>query len=248
LIVAVSAPLAFLLAIRYNPASNRSGEKMTGTEVRSAPGLHHEAALAAAGFRLIAGVDEAGRGAWAGPLIAAAVVLPPASNGTTDRLLADLAGVNDSKQLSPRQREALLGPIARHAVAIGIGQVEALELDAIGLGAANRLAWQRAIAALPQAPDYLLLDAFRLPALATPQTAIVRGDGESLSIAAASIVAKVTRDRLLAALDRAHPAYGFARHKGYGTVAHHAALRAHGPCAAHRRSFAPLRALAAGTP
>ncbi|MGN6359816.1 MAG: ribonuclease HII [Thermomicrobiales bacterium] len=221
---------------------------MTGTATRAAPGLHHEAALAAAGFRLIAGVDEAGRGAWAGPLLAAAVVLPAVENGTADQLLADLAGVNDSKQLSHRQREALLLPIMQHAVAVGIGQVEADELDAIGLGAANRLAWRRAIAALPQPPDHLLLDAFRLPALATPQTAIVRGDSESLSIAAASIIAKVTRDRLLATLDRAHPLYGFARHKGYGTAMHQAALRAHGPCAAHRRSFAPLRALAAGTP
>ena len=209
------------------------------------PGLAREAALASAGYRAIAGVDEAGRGAWAGPLVAAAVILPDL--GATDEaaLLARLRGVRDSKLLDAARRAALLTSIEAVARAIGVGWVPAAELDRIGLGAANRLAWARAVAALTPAPDYLLLDAFRLPASPLPQTPIVRGDRDCLSIAAASIVAKVTRDRALVALDRDSPAYGFGRHKGYGTAIHHAALREHGPCAEHRRSFAPLRALAA---
>jgi ribonuclease HII len=210
-----------------------------------APGLAHECALAARGYHAIAGVDEAGRGAWAGPLVAAAVILPdPAATGEA-ALLARLAGVRDSKTLDHARRERLLTVIERVARAIGVGWVEAEELDRIGLGAANRVAWERAVAALPIAPDYLLLDAFRLPTSALPQEPIVRGDRDCLSIAAASIVAKVARDRVLAALDARFPPYGFGRHKGYGTTAHHAALCEYGPCPEHRQSFAPLRALAA---
>jgi ribonuclease HII len=207
------------------------------------PGLAHEWALAGRGHHAVAGVDEAGRGAWAGPLVAAAVVLPtPACRADAD-LLACLAGVRDSKTLSAEQRERLVQPILAVARGVGIGSVPADEIDRIGLGAANRLAWARAVAALPLVPDHLLLDAFRLPGVPTPQTPLVRGEQESLSIAAASIVAKVHRDRLLCLLDGEFPHYGFARHKGYGTAAHQAALLEHGPCPVHRYSFGPVNAV-----
>ncbi len=208
------------------------------------PGLARERALCGEGYRAVAGVDEAGRGAWAGPLIAAAVVLPPVDDANLARLADRLRGVRDSKLLSPRQRAALVGAIAAVAPGVGIGRVEAAEVDRIGLGEANRLAWRRAVAALPSPPDFLLLDAFPLPGAPARQAAIVRGDRECLTIAAASVIAKVARDDLLTALDACFPAYGFGRHKGYGTPEHHAALLRHGPCPEHRHSFAPLRALA----
>jgi len=214
----------------------------------TAPGVARESALAAAGFRAIAGIDEAGRGAWAGPLVAAAVILPDLAATGAAALLSALEGVRDSKTLAAPRREELLTNIGAVACGIGVGVVPATELDRIGLGAANRLAWTRALDNLPFAADFLLLDAFRLRESPLPQEPIIRGDRHCLSIAAASIVAKVTRDRLLVALDSDFPAYGFARHKGYGTAAHHAALRAHGSCVAHRHSFAPLRALAALAP
>lgn len=216
-----------------------------GQRCAVAPGLAREAALAAQGYRAIAGIDEAGRGAWAGPLVAAAVILPDLASADEAALLTELAGVRDSKTLAAPRRVALLATIERVARGIGVGAVPVAELDQIGLGAANRLAWARALAALPLPADFLLLDAFRLPSSPLPQEWIVRGDRHCLSIAAASIVAKVTRDRALVALAEEFPAYGFARHKGYGTAAHHTALRAHGPCTEHRHSFAPLRALAA---
>lgn len=209
-----------------------------------APGLMHETLLVEQGYRAIAGVDEAGRGAWAGPLVAAAVILPDLHETDAAALLAQLQGVRDSKLLDAARREALLTTIEATARAIGVGWVPATELDTIGLGAANRLAWDRAVAGLSISADYLLLDAFRLPSSLLPQTPIVRGDRECLSIAAASIVAKVSRDRAMIALNQRFPDYGFGRHKGYGTAAHHAALRAHGSCVEHRQSFAPLRALA----
>jgi ribonuclease HII len=214
----------------------------------TAPGLAREAALAERDFRAIAGIDEAGRGAWAGPLVAAAVILPDLRETDAAALLVALDGVRDSKTLAAPRREELLGTITAVARGIGIGVIPAPELDRIGLGAANRLAWLRALEALPFAADFLLLDAFRLKESPLPQESIIRGDRHCLSIAAASIVAKVTRDRMMVALDADFPAYGFARHKGYGTAAHHAVLRAQGSCVAHRHSFAPLRALAECTP
>jgi ribonuclease HII len=207
------------------------------------PGLAHEWALSGGGCLAVAGVDEAGRGAWAGPLVAAAVVLPPPTCPDDAALLACLAGVRDSKAPSAGQRERLIPAILAAARGVGIGCVESAELDRIGLGAANRLAWLRAVAALPLTPDHLLLDAFRLPGVQLPQTPLVRGEQESLSIAAASVVAKVHRDHLLRTLDAEFPHYGFARHKGYGTAAHQAALLEHGPCPIHRRSFAPVIAV-----
>jgi ribonuclease HII len=211
---------------------------LTATEPPRAitPSLAHERELAGRRFRAVAGVDEVGRGAWGGR--------PPGAPARgAPRLLRRLNGVRDSKLLAPARREELLGAIEAVAAGIGIGAVSADELDWLGLGEANREAMRRAVAALPCPADFLLLDAFPLPGHPAPQRAIVRGDQECLSIAAASIVAKVTRDRALVALGLDYPAYGFDRHKGYGTPDHHAALRHHGPSPQHRLSFAPLRAL-----
>lgn len=203
------------------------------------PDLRHEYALAGQGFTRIAGLDEAGRGAWAGPVVAGAVILP------LDRfdLAHALRGVNDSKQLTPAGREALLPVIVETALAVGLGHATQDEIDALGIVPATRRAMQRALDALTVAPDALLVDGRALLASALPCLALVRGDQQSLSIAAASIVAKVTRDRFMDSLDEVFPQYGFRQHKGYGTPLHQGALRHFGPCAAHRLTFAPLRAL-----
>lgn len=201
---------------------------------KSGPTLEGERLWWSHGARFVAGVDEVGRGALAGPLIAAAVVLPE-----DEALLALLAGVTDSKVLAAAQRDAWCEVIQRHALAIGIGVVESIELDDVGLGAANRMAMERAVFDLSFEPDVVMLDA-AVTELPMPQVGLIDGDARCLSIAAASIVAKVTRDRLMIELDRAEIRYGFAVHKGYGTAAHLAALREHGPCSAHRRCFAPV--------
>jgi len=181
------------------------------------------------GFRRVAGVDEAGRGPLAGPLLAGAVVLSHA-----------VPGLDDSKRLTEARREALFEELLAGGHAIGVGLVEAEELDRIGVQRANYTAMARAVAALAPPPDFLLVDGFNLPGMAQPCLRIVKGDQRSLSIAAASIIAKVTRDRRMAELEREYPGYGFGQHKGYGTAAHLAALAALGPCREHRRSFAPL--------
>jgi len=201
--------------------------------------LRHEYALASQGFVRIAGLDEAGRGAWAGPVVAGAVILP------LERfdLAHALHGVNDSKQLTPAERETLLPLIVETAVAVGVGHASQDEIDARGIVAATRQAMQRALDALAVAPDALLVDGRALPGFTLPCLALVRGDQQSLSIAAASIVAKVTRDHFMDSLDEVFPQYGFREHKGYGTPLHQGALRYFGPCAAHRLTFAPLRAL-----
>jgi ribonuclease HII len=186
----------------------------------------------------VAGLDEAGRGAIAGPVVAAAVILP------LDRpeLRQQLAQVNDSKQLTSTRREATFDLIVAYALTSGVGRSSAAEIDQMGIMAANRLAMRRAIAQLDPVPQFLLLDGrMRLPAVVLPQRAIVRGDTLSLSIAAASILAKVSRDREMIALDEQYPLYGFRYHKGYCTRAHEAALQVHGPCPRHRHTFAPIR-------
>lgn len=186
----------------------------------------------------IAGLDEAGRGALAGPVVAAAVILPLDDLA----LLTALEGVNDSKQLTARQREALFARITQHALAYGIGQEPAAVIDEIGIMPATKRAMQQAVDQLRPKAEFLLIDGrIRLQNNPLPQQAVVRGDGKSLSIAAASILAKVTRDRLMVQEDVRYPRYGFARHKGYGTVAHMTALAAHGPCPLHRHSFAPMK-------
>jgi ribonuclease HII len=200
------------------------------------PTLERELQLIRSGYARVAGLDEAGRGAWAGPVVAAAVILnlPEA---------ASLREVNDSKQLSPRQRDRLYPIIIDHCVAYGIGQGSVAEIDAIGILPATRLAMQRAIEALSPQPDALIIDAVRLPQVDKPQAVFNFADSISLSVAAASILAKVTRDRLLIELDARYPAYQFARHKGYGTLIHRAALQSVGPCDIHRVSFRPVSAL-----
>lgn len=202
------------------------------------PDLNFELALWAAGVESVAGLDEAGRGAWAGPVCAAAVVLPP-----DPAVAARLRGVRDSKQMTPAARAAWAVEIRAAAADWGVGFASAAEIDAGGILPATRLAMRRALAALAAPPAHLLIDALRLPELAAPQTPLIQGDARSLSIAAASVLAKTARDAHLIALDGLYPGYGFGAHKGYGVSAHRAALARLGPAPVHRRSFAPLRAL-----
>ncbi|MCL4264269.1 MAG: ribonuclease HII [Anaerolineae bacterium] len=188
----------------------------------------------------IAGIDEAGRGALAGPVVAAAVFLPL----DNPNALAQLAEVNDSKQLTPATRESLFSRITHHASAYAIALEPAEVIDEIGIVPATKRAMVTAVTQLPLPAQYLLIDGnIHLPTLNLPQQAIIRGDGRCLSIAAASILAKVTRDRLMVELDAIYPDYGFARHKGYGTAVHLHALAQHGPCPHHRYTFAPLKAV-----
>lgn len=182
-----------------------------------------------AGLRRVAGVDEAGRGCLAGPVVAAAAILPPD---------ADLPGLDDSKKLTPERRDALYDRIHAEALAVGVGACSPAEIDELNILWAAMEAMRRAVVDLALPPDLALIDGNRVPpGLPAPAEAIVKGDAKSLSIAAASIIAKVTRDRLLVALDAEHPAYGFAGHKGYPTAQHYAALAAHGPTPHHRRTF-----------
>jgi ribonuclease HII len=201
------------------------------------PTLVYEQRLWTKGYRIVAGLDEAGRGALAGPVVAAAVVLSPQRD---HRPWRD-AGVRDSKLLRPSQREWLFDLIREQAQAWAIGLVAASEIDRMGIVAATRQAMGLALAQLPTAPEALLIDYLRLPDQPFPQQPIPHGDRLSLSIAAASILAKVTRDQLLISYEKAYPGYGFARHKGYGTQVHRAALTHLGPCALHRCSFSPVR-------
>ena len=193
------------------------------------PDLTIEARHWAAGRLTVAGCDEAGRGCLAGPVVAAAVVLPPG---------ALIPGLDDSKKLSPEAREALVPEIERVAVAVAVAQCSADEVDRLNVLWAAMEAMRRAACALAVAPDALLVDGnTAIPNAPCVQETVVRGDGLSLSIAAASVVAKVTRDRLMTALDADFPAYGWARHKGYPTAQHYAALAEHGPSPHHRRTF-----------
>lgn len=200
------------------------------------PTLAHEQWLWDRGLERLAGVDEAGRGALAGPLVAASVILPPRL-----AMLDELAGLRDSKLMTPRARERLAERIRGVALAVGVAMVPAGLVDGAGLSAAGQLAFARAVAALDLAPDFLLLDAFRLLDAAVPQLPLIRGDARCLSIAAASVIAKVTRDRLMHVLHTEYPHYAFDRHKGYATASHRTALAAVGPCPEHRRSYAPVR-------
>lgn len=209
---------------------------MTSPYGRQQPTLAEEESLWQTGYGRVAGLDEAGRGAWAGPVVAAAVVLPP-----DPAIAGRLAGVADSKQLTPTQRDRLYDLVLQQAVGWAVGIEPAAGIDASGIAAATRSAMLSAILALPQPPDFLLIDYMRLAALATPQRSLIRGDSTVLSIAAASIVAKVTRDRLMVELERCYPGYGFQQHKGYGTAGHQAALRRLGPCPEHRLSFQPVQ-------
>jgi ribonuclease HII len=200
-----------------------------------------EQALRYRGFRSIAGVDEVGRGALFGPVVAAAVILP-------ERMKAlARAGLKDSKQLTREQREKLDRRIRKCALAISVAEVDAETIDRVNIYQASRIAMLAAVQGLALAPDHLLIDAMRIDHPCA-QTRLFYGDALSLSIAAASVVAKVHRDRLMRELDELHPGYGLASHKGYGTPEHRRSLRELGPCALHRRTFAPVRALITGEP
>jgi ribonuclease HII len=182
---------------------------------------------------LIAGVDEAGRGPLAGPVIAAAVILDPKR---------PIAGLADSKILSAKQREALFQEIRQHALAWSAARATVFEIDQINILQASLLAMKRAVEGLKISPEHALIDGNKCPMLRCTSEAIIGGDAIEPSISAASIVAKVLRDRIMVMLDRKYPVYGFAKHKGYSTGLHMETLQAHGPCRVHRRSFAPVAA------
>jgi ribonuclease HII len=200
------------------------------------PGLELENKLRAQGYRLIAGIDESGRGSWAGPVMAAAVILP------IDRpdLREALKGVRDGKSIYPPLRRRLTDAIREVALAVGVGSAGPREIEEWGIVNASRFAMRRALDNLDLRPNALLIDYLRLSEVQLPQINPSHGEDISLSIAAASVVAKVTRDSHMIELDSAYPGYGFARHKGYGTAAHRQALDELGPCYIHRRTFRPV--------
>ena len=177
---------------------------------------------------VICGIDEAGRGPLAGPVVAAAVILP---------LDHDFLYLNDSKKVTEKRREVLFDEIRKYAIGYGIGMASPEEIDEINILQADYLAMKRALAQLPVTPDVLLNDAVIIPGVTGEQVSIIKGDAKSVSIAATSILAKVTRDRIMVSYDDMYPEYGFAKHKGYGTKQHSDAIRAYGPCPIHRKSF-----------
>jgi ribonuclease HII len=199
------------------------------------PDLSLESELLAAGHLRIAGVDEAGRGPLAGPVAAAVVILPPGF---------ECPGLDDSKKLSAAKRDALYAKLTSFpGLEWALGTADVEEIDRLNILRATHLAMARAVAGLAVPPGHCLIDGLPVPRFAWPHTAVVKGDSRSLSIAAASIIAKVSRDRMMRDLDREFPHYGFATHQGYGTARHLEALRLHGPCRHHRRSFQPVAQL-----
>jgi len=202
------------------------------------PDLSQENALWEVGIHRIAGVDEAGRGAWAGPVAAGAVVFFPDGD-----LCTRLPGVRDSKQMTAGERELWAGIIREVALDWGVGFASREEIDTLGIVPATRLAMQRAVEKLAILPQHLLVDFLTLPEIAIPQTPLVKGDARSLSIAAASVLAKTARDAWMAELDARYPGYGFARHKGYGTPGHRLVLSQLGCCEEHRQTYEPIARL-----
>lgn len=200
--------------------------------MREQPELRIEQSLWEQGYRLVGGIDEAGRGAWAGPVMAGAVILP-----NDPSIQINLRGVRDSKQMTPRQRQYWAEAIRSCARAWSVGQASAAEIDALGILPATRLAMQRAIQGLAFAPEYCLFDFIHWKDCPYTGEKFVKGETRSLSIAAASVLAKTTRDALLRSLDQQYPGYGFERHKGYGTAFHRTAIQSLGLSAIHRKSF-----------
>lgn len=196
-----------------------------------------EQALHRRGFRQVAGADEAGRGACAGPLVAAAAILAPGRRG-------EIPELNDSKLLTPAARDRVYEQISRRALAFSVVIIPAGDIDARGLHVCNVAAMRRALASLPERPDYVLTDGFRVDGLGVPGLAVWKGDQVAACVAAASVVAKVTRDRMMCDLDATWPQYGFAEHKGYVTPDHASALDQHGACPEHRLSYANVAAVA----
>ncbi|HOZ46520.1 MAG TPA: ribonuclease HII [Candidatus Hydrogenedentes bacterium] len=229
---------AFLDALEADPRAGARAVSMTCIRRQAAvfteqqrllEMLRFEREAAAGGFSRVAGVDEAGRGPLAGPIVAGAVVLSH-----------PIEGLDDSKRLTAEQRDRLFEVIHAEACDVGMAVVASEEIDRDGIQSSNYRAMKEAVEALHMTPDFLLVDGFSIQGCALPQMRIVKGDRRSLSIAAASIVAKVTRDRMMDELDAQYPQYGFAQHKGYGTRDHLEAIKRHGPCAVHRKSFAPI--------
>ncbi len=214
---------------RTDPHRNRTDD-LFGDELVCDP-LSFERSARASGFTCIAGLDEAGRGPLAGPVVAAAVVLP-------EGLL--IPGLTDSKQVAEEARDRLFDLVREQAVCFGVGIAGERLIDEVNILQATIIAMERALQALDPKPDYLLLDALTLPRVAIPQNPLIKGDCRSHSIAAASILAKVTRDRLMLELHERYPQYNFRKHKGYGTREHLLLLRKHGPCEAHRKTFHPV--------
>lgn len=207
--------------------------------MKSFPNFDEEDALRSQGYELIAGIDEVGRGALAGPVVASAVILPHPAR------LAWFELVRDSKELDSRKRETLFELINKEAVAVGIGIVPSQVIDSINILKATKLAMTQAVEKLLTQPTFLLIDRVTLPQCPIPQRGITRGDKLCLSIACASIIAKVSRDHMMQEFDQTYPGYGFAQHKGYGTGGHVSCLRKLGPSPIHRLYFAPIRNLAA---
>ncbi|MBP2623275.1 ribonuclease HII [Streptococcus oricebi] len=197
--------------------------------------LRYEKDLYAQGFQLIAGIDEVGRGPLAGPVVAAAVILPKNCK---------IRGLNDSKKIPKKKHEEIYRTVQEAALAIGLGVVDNEMIDQVNIYQASKLAMQEALAQLAIQPDYLLIDAMELP-VDLGQQALIKGDAKSLSIAAASIVAKVTRDKMMADFDKVYPGYDFAKNAGYGTKSHLAGLEKYGVTAIHRKTFEPVKSLLA---
>lgn len=234
-----AAPPADALLLELEPDVRKGAQALRAQLIRrladqAVPGgpdpmLQFEREAKAMGFRRVAGIDEAGRGPLAGPIVAAAVILA-----------APVTGINDSKQLTYEEREAFYERLLGGEHTIGTSIIDASEIDRNGIQQANYRAMAMAAGQLVPAADYLLIDGFAVPGVAQPQCRLIKGDSRSQSIAAASVIAKVTRDRMMEEYDNLYPEYGFARHKGYGTRTHLEALEKHGPCPIHRMSFAPL--------
>jgi ribonuclease HII len=205
--------------------------------------LMYEHQYQQSGCNKIMGFDEAGRGTWAGPVVAGAVSLPIERKD----LLKVLAGVRDSKQMTPRQRTGLVERIKEVALAWGVGSASSNEIDDLGIVPATKLAMRRALEMTNFQPDCLILDSLAWPEVSIPQISLIKGDTLSLSIAAASILAKVWRDEYMRTLDDQYPQYAFGVHKGYGTAKHQTALQLYGPCSLHRKTFAPIRKLLQST-
>lgn len=199
------------------------------------PSFAEERALWAQGYVRLAGVDEAGRGPLAGPVVAGAVVLPVNFRADWLKMVAD------SKLLTATRRDLLFEKLNSDGIGIGVGVVDSRTVDMVGIARATRLAMKAAVSQVDPAPDFLLIDYFRLPEVRLPQKGVVEGDTVCMSVACASIIAKVTRDRLMNDFDRRYPGYGFAGNKGYGTAEHLESLRRLGACPIHRRSFQPVR-------
>lgn len=211
----------YLRIMRQNSLAEKEKARLQALEI-------YEQDLRSKGLQMIAGVDEAGRGPLAGPVVAAAVILPPGVR---------LLGLNDSKKVTPANRDRLYEEIKEKAVSFSISSVSEKEIDIINIYQASLKAMRSAVIQLQQIPDYILVDAVKIPEISIPQLPLVRGDGLSASIAAASILAKVTRDQIMSKYDKEYPQYGFARHKGYGTRDHLDAICKYGPCPIHRISF-----------